>query len=266
MSNSHLNGFVDAWIEQTASVLSQSSGMPWTSAVVETATLGADAVFVGFTTSGSLHGEFGFNLAPADALRFAAALLGDDGATEFLAEHREVLDEIFRQIAGLVTSAIKPLVGAAELVLSECTVPAWTAGHTVFAKFTHDELSASFALLCSSDLCAALTPAAEPPAVEQLPTAGEQVARFADQGNLELLLDVELGVTLRFGERRLLLREILELSSGSVVELDRQVHEPVDLLVDDRLVARGEVVIVGGNYGLRVTEVASPSHRMNAIR
>jgi flagellar motor switch protein FliN len=60
---------------------------------------------------------------------------------------------------------------------------------------------------------------------------------------------------LRFGGRELLLKDVLELSSGSVLELDRDVHEPVDLLLKDRVIARGEVVIVDGNYGLRVSEV-----------
>lgn len=259
MNSSHIDDFVKAWIEQTASVLSQSSGVTWTGSLEGSTQALKDPQLVNFKTSGGLHGEFGFQLASADALRFAAALLGDDGATEFAPEHREVLDEIFRQIAGLVTSAIKPLVGATDLVLSENAVLTWSAEHTVHARFSHDDVGARFVLLCSNELCAALTPVEEPGA-----SPGEQV--YADQGNLDLLLDVELGVTLRFGERRLLLREILELSSGSVVELDRQVHEPVDLLVDERLVARGEVVIVGGNYGLRVTEVASTANRMNAIR
>jgi flagellar motor switch protein FliN/FliY len=71
-------------------------------------------------------------------------------------------------------------------------------------------------------------------------------------------MDVELDVTLRFGSRSMLLRGILELDAGSVVELDRQVREPADLLLDGRLIARGEVVVVDGNYGLRVLEIVSP--------
>jgi len=74
-------------------------------------------------------------------------------------------------------------------------------------------------------------------------------------------MDVELGVTLRFGRRRLLLREVLDLNSGSVIDLDRQVEEPVDMLLDGRVVARGEVVVMDGNYGLRVTEVAPAAER-----
>jgi flagellar motor switch protein FliN/FliY len=76
--------------------------------------------------------------------------------------------------------------------------------------------------------------------------------------NLNLVMDVELNVSLRFGQRRLRLSEILELSSGSIVELDRTVNEPVELYLDGKLIARGEAVIVDGNYGLRVTEIPQP--------
>lgn len=79
-----------------------------------------------------------------------------------------------------------------------------------------------------------------------------------ENGNLDLVLDVELNVTLRFGQRQLPLREVLDLTSGSVVELDRQVDEPVELILDGKVIARGEAVIVDGNYGIRVTEVLQP--------
>jgi len=65
-------------------------------------------------------------------------------------------------------------------------------------------------------------------------------------------------VTLRFGQRQLSLREVLDLTSGSVVELDRQVDEPIELVLDGRVVARGEAVIIDGNYGMRVTQVLQP--------
>jgi flagellar motor switch protein FliN len=80
----------------------------------------------------------------------------------------------------------------------------------------------------------------------------------AGEGNLGLLMDVELVVSLRFGERTMLLRDILELGEGSVVELDRRVEEPVDLLLDGKMIARGEVVVVDGNYGLRVQKMLNP--------
>jgi flagellar motor switch protein FliN len=83
---------------------------------------------------------------------------------------------------------------------------------------------------------------------------------------VELMLDIELEASLRFGCRELLLGEILDLGPGDVVQLDRHVADPVDLIVGDKIVARGEVVLVNGNFGLRVTEVATPKKRLETIR
>ena len=83
---------------------------------------------------------------------------------------------------------------------------------------------------------------------------------------LGLLYDIELEATLQFGSRELQLREVLELGPGDVVELDRHVSEPVDLVVGDRIVARGEVVVSSGNFALRITEVATPQLRLESIR
>ncbi len=83
---------------------------------------------------------------------------------------------------------------------------------------------------------------------------------------LELLLDIELEAALRFGSRQMPLGEILELGPGDVVQLDRHVSDPVDLIVCDKIVARGEVVLVNGNFGLKVTEVAAPQKRLESIR
>ncbi|TCK75484.1 FliM/FliN family flagellar motor C-terminal domain-containing protein [Acidipila rosea] len=83
---------------------------------------------------------------------------------------------------------------------------------------------------------------------------------------LDLLLDVELEASLRFGSREMTLNEVLDLGAGDVVELERHVADPVDLLVGDKIVARGEVVLVNGCFGLRVTEVAEPKMRLESIR
>lgn len=79
----------------------------------------------------------------------------------------------------------------------------------------------------------------------------------ANPGPLDLLLDVQLEATIRFGERQLLLRDVLSAGPGSLIELDRELQEPADLLVAGRLIARGEVVVVNGNFGLRVTELVN---------
>jgi flagellar motor switch protein FliN len=82
----------------------------------------------------------------------------------------------------------------------------------------------------------------------------------------DLLLDIELDATLRFGSRELPLKQIIELGAGDVLELDRRVSDPVDLVVGDKIIARGEVVISEGNFALLVTEVAEPQLRLESIR
>jgi flagellar motor switch protein FliN/FliY len=83
---------------------------------------------------------------------------------------------------------------------------------------------------------------------------------------VNLLADVELDATLQFGVREMELQEVLELGPGSVIELNREVSEPVDLVVGDRIVAQGEVVIVNGNFALKITQVATPQLRLESIR
>ncbi|MGB6872415.1 MAG: FliM/FliN family flagellar motor switch protein, partial [Acidobacteriaceae bacterium] len=90
-------------------------------------------------------------------------------------------------------------------------------------------------------------------------------AKDVAEGRYDLLLEVELEAVVRFGSRSLELRELLELGPGDVVEMDRQVTDPVDLIVGDRIVARGEVVLVDGNFGLRITEVAEPMRRLESM-
>lgn len=82
---------------------------------------------------------------------------------------------------------------------------------------------------------------------------------------LELILDIPLEVTVELGRVQMLIRDVLELSSGSIVELDRVAGEPVDLLVNGRLMARGEVVVIEDNFGIRITEIISPADRVAGL-
>jgi len=93
-----------------------------------------------------------------------------------------------------------------------------------------------------------------------------EIGTTALSAGLELLLDVELEASLRFGCREMPLGEILDLGPGDVVQLDRHVTDPVDLIVGDKIVARGEVVLINGNFGLRISEVAAPRKRLESIR
>ncbi|MFP7483268.1 flagellar motor switch phosphatase FliY [Priestia filamentosa] len=84
--------------------------------------------------------------------------------------------------------------------------------------------------------------------------------------NLDMLLDVPLDVTVELGRTRRSVREILTLSSGSIIELDKLAGEPVDILVNNKLVAQGEVVVIDENFGVRVTDIVSQRDRLNKLR
>lgn len=82
--------------------------------------------------------------------------------------------------------------------------------------------------------------------------------RSADSnGNINLLMDVYLRVTVELGRTKMQLRQVLELQQGSVVELDRLAGDPVDVYVNERLFARGEVIVVDDKFGVRITEIIS---------
>ena len=83
----------------------------------------------------------------------------------------------------------------------------------------------------------------------------QQTKKNGDQHNLDLLMGVSLQVTAELGKCKMAVADILKLGTGSIVELDRLAGGPVDLLVNDKLVARGEVVAIDDNFGVRVTEL-----------
>jgi flagellar motor switch protein FliN len=83
--------------------------------------------------------------------------------------------------------------------------------------------------------------------------------------NLEMLLDLEMEVAISFGQTEMLLKDVLKLAVGSIVELKCQASDPVEVLVNDTVIARGEVVVVDSNYGVRITDVSSRRERIQSI-
>ncbi len=82
---------------------------------------------------------------------------------------------------------------------------------------------------------------------------------------IDLLLDIPLQVSVEVGRSRILVRDLLQLQEGSLIELDKLAGEPLDLYVNSRLIARGEAVVVNDKFGLRLTDVVSPSERIENL-
>ena len=278
--------YMRLWAQSLAQVLGQISGLPVTveclaEVPAEAPAHGeADLQFL-VTAAGGLQGEMALRIPPAVALAVGQLFLGEtqDAAAEFKSDHREAVEELLRQVAGYTASALKPRWGEVQLRPQAAAVPSWPPGASgwigpsgdaavrIWVEWQLDEplsaaLTAAAPSAGSSPPEAATGNGVSPPipdieAATEAGTAVPSPSAGIVEGNLDLLLDVELEVMLRFGERSMLLREILDLGAGSVVELDRTIDEPVDLLLDGRVIARGEVVVVDGNYGLRVLEVQS---------
>lgn len=115
-----------------------------------------------------------------------------------------------------------------------------------------------------------------PQATRPMQSVNVQQAQFAsfdpnvisqsEARNLNMLLDIPLQVTVELGRTKRSVKEILELSSGSIIELDKLAGEPVDILVNSRLIAKGEVVVIDENFGVRITDVLSQAERLNNLR
>ncbi len=101
-------------------------------------------------------------------------------------------------------------------------------------------------------------PAARTPDLSELSQGGRAAAMpIGTGGSLDTLLDMSLPVAIEFGRTHMTVQEVLELGSGSVIQLDRMVGEPIDIYVSDRKLAEGEVVVIGEHFGVRITRIVA---------
>jgi len=259
--------FVDTIRKAIADTLTQSLGVAWSAEVnSDAASQPADGprICFGLAFSGALHGIAAIQFGQADALMLAQRLRSEaaDPAAQMIAEHKQSLQTLLTQISAAAAAALQTQLGTLEAKLSGIDSPTWPGAAILLLVSEPSAGKLILELRFDPELTASLGTAAAADAGTRNATTNAPVVT---ETNLDLLLGVGLNLTLRFGQRVLTLREILDLGSGSVVELDRQVQEPADLLLGDRLVARGEVVIVDGNYGVRVTEVVDPRQRIDRV-
>jgi flagellar motor switch protein FliN len=256
--------FLDCWIEAASALLPQAlAGGP---EFVETAARPAGESAFGFaaTVTGADRGRF---LVVLDGALASAPLLGDgvDQKTAWSELMRETLESAaaHRQAATGALCTVEKIESVERFSGADESAPrafALKLGERSWMILAYDNLRPSS--MPADSAKARRGGRLDRP--ESAPLASRHTAGLAP--GLELLLDVELEASLRFGSREMVLGKILDLGPGDVVQLDRQVTDPVDLIVGDKIVARGEVVLVNGNFGMRVTEVAAPRKRLESIR
>jgi flagellar motor switch protein FliN/FliY len=256
VQNQAARAVASAFAEALAGVFTGELGELWKIAVLDSQaaeTERGQLVHVRIAVDGGVRGDLFIELDERYARAIVSKYLGEP-AEVFSREQRDAFERLLQGATGKVAETLAAEYGRLTFKIGYAEGLSFGGMFMVRLKATTESLD-EVPILLYFDNAFTSGPLLQEPArqySERVPSPS------LDAANLKLVMDVELNVTLRFGQRQLPLREVLELTSGSVVELDRQVDEPVELLLDGKVIARGEAVIVDGNYGLRVTEIPQP--------
>jgi flagellar motor switch protein FliN/FliY len=239
---------------------------------------GCDGVSRPFKASeGTLYLEQAFSLGPACLIRMAtpelvwrevgtrvlkAAGIDEVGREDALSTFQEVLSQTLSGLAQAVGSRIGHEVTCAAKSDKD-SLPEGTVGLSLAIDLPDAGLGDVPIFIASSaelveEIIRAVSPQAAGSSTPQTEHAGQPSSLSK---TFDLLLGVHLPVSVSFGKTNMMVKEVLKLTTGSIVELNRAVTEPVDIIVNNCIIARGDVVVVGGNYGVRVREIVSREQR-----
>jgi flagellar motor switch protein FliN/FliY len=245
--------FADGLVAEFSTALESVLGTPVVMAMSEP---GAGAGWVVLLTlSGSLRGTITVWINQPDAAALAQRVLGTDeppdeptvidmlGEMWTQATSALGLKEPFTGVKAALTPAAAGAPGPDSLAAYELSIGDVAAGRLSIAGRVSAE-------------------PAPAPAVKAAAPAGSSVDVSS---KLELVLDIDLPMVVRFGRTSMSLKALADLGPGSIVDMGRSPDEPVEMLVGDRVIARGEVVVVGGNYGVRIMDLVSPAERVRAL-
>ena len=250
-----MNSYFDAWKSVAGALLPQAlAGAPAFEAA-GSEPLPASATGFTATLSGDFTGGFSVVLDPAI---LDTALVGEG------IDQRAGWLELLREVAESAAGELLAKTGRDCRIASFEEAPITGVSAQVFTIGAETSLWRIWVIDAIREPAVPPAEPASPPSSAAAPPDSNSPAEC--RPGIDLLLDIELEATVRFGCRELPLGDILELGPGDVVELDRRVTDPVDLIVGDKIVAQGEVVLIDGSFGLRVTSVAEPQKRLESIR
>ena len=276
---------VDEWVANLAELLDSMTGqrpqVHWDAVTGSAADAGAGS------EADVLWHEQGFQFspealvwtgAPRAVWEYAAALmlkaagleLSSDDPAAANSESRKTWQEILGQWLSMLARSLSAAVGSEVVCAAATEQPPpgdqheWATVSFDFGDGTKSALAVAFSAPLL-DLMAAPSPATSNHSVSSADPPLDAAVPGVPPRTMELLLDVELPVSISFGKTELPLKEVLKLTTGSIVELNRTVNEPVEILVNHCLVARGEVVVVDGNYGVRVLHIISRQERLRSL-
>ncbi len=248
---------------------------------------------------GAVSGSFTAIFGTKDVAALSDFMMMGDGSAEYSEDHKDAITELLSQVMGAYTTALGEQCGdtvsagtveASEFDFSAPSISLDSTDMAIESATIADFGDMSFGIIVNQESSAQLMNAFQ----ENSDSGGElsgsgmddlaglsddldsgddfQQAGVGDMNlsasdkNIKMLLDVEMDVTIELGKADLSIKKILELAPGSVIELDRMAGEPVDLVVNNKVVAKGEVVVVDENFGIRIVSLVSPEDRIKSLK
>lgn len=250
---------LDEWAAVSAAMV---GGHP----VIEEEDEGLSAVWaLNMDVAGTLAGTVTLGVTTEDAAQLAGLVMGFDEPPG-----DDVVTDSLQELAQQIASAVTVKLGSELRVTVSGAVTAVPSapGGSEWSAIVLGDLRTRVALWHELTQVRQAATFVGPPTPEaQVPVAARPQAAISAPlpSNMELILDIELPLWVRFGETAMTLQALTKLGPGTTLDLERSPDDPVDVMVNSTVIARGEVVVVAGNYGVRVTEVISTSDRIRSM-
>lgn len=228
-----------------------------------------------------VSGDFNASLAIATPVDLATALadtmVGGEGNSKESMDDDDLdaIKEINSNIFGAISTSLNSQKKLPKLTFSCKSIDfvseeSKTKDYATAYDFSFElnNIHSHFWLLITSDFEKNLAQPVEKP-IETSPqekTASNSNLSSDEIKNIGMLLDVKLNVKVRIGQKRMLLKDVVSMDIGSVIELNQLANDPLEILIDDKVIAKGEVVIVDGNFGIQVTEIGSKRQRLEQLK
>lgn len=234
--------------------------------------------------SGEASGKGIVMMPPQLATALGDMMLGGDGAAQdtMSDEDMDAAKEIVSNIVGAMSTTlgsqkelpkftIKP--ERAEFIAENGEVNLDAYAKMFVFTFTLGEINSLMMFAIDSEVNGALggkkAPSASTPSGNIFDEPSSEPTVKLEEGemkNIGLIMDVKLPVRVRIGKKKMLLKDVLSMDIGSVIELNQLANDPLDILVDDHVIAQGEVVIVDGNFGVQITSIGTKRDRLNKLK
>lgn len=227
--------------------------------------------------SGGGDGELGMIIPVEMGTALADMMLGGEGEVkkEMNDDDLDAIKEITANIFGAISTALNAQKELPKLNFTCTNIEFITQSMDLsrFNKayifnFSLDSIQSKFTILTSANFVKLFEQDKQPQSINiESPTPQAAAALTSTEyKNINMILDVRLNVKVRIGQKRMLLKDVIAMDIGSVIELNQLANDPLEILVDDKVIAKGEVVIVDGNFGIQITEIGTKRDRLEQLR